>query len=178
MPTLSRPVVSIVAIVVVSAALALPASAGQLIEYRGETSAPSPNRVVAWVLKRDSGRRFLRFIAVRSTLTCEDASTQQFNVVIGIGRLGKGGSFAREINDRDFRWYLRVDGTIGFRSGSGTALFNKADLTQDGTDAQLCTTGEQTWTVDRTNAQPVKPSAVDIPGGKGYLKVRTLGGAH
>jgi hypothetical protein len=178
MRTLSRTVVSIAAAFVVSVALALPASAGQLIEYRGETSAPSPNRVVASVLKRDSGRRFLNFIGLRSTLTCEDASTQQINFIIGIGRLGEGGSFAREINDREAGMYLRVDGAIGFRGGSGTALVNRADLTQDGSDAQLCTTGELMWTVDRTSAQPVKPSLVDISGGKGYLKVRTSEGAH
>jgi hypothetical protein len=177
MRTVSRTAVSIAAAIVVSGALALPASAGQLIEYRGETSAPSPNRVFASVLKRDSGRRILNYIGMRSTLTCEDASTQQFNVIIGIGRLGEDG-FAREINDRDSGMYLRVDGTIGFRSGSGTALFNRAVLTQDGTDAQLCTTGELTWTVDRTSSEPVKPSDLDIPGGRGYLKVPTSGGGH
>jgi hypothetical protein len=180
MRTLSRTVVSIAAAFVVSVALVLPASAGQLIDYRGETSASKPNRVIAVVLKRDSGRRFLRFIGVRSTLTCEDATTQPYNVIIGIGRLGEDGSFSREIFGDEFDLpgvYLRVDGTIGFRNGSGTALFNRADLTEDGSDAQLCTTGELTWTVERTNAEPAK-RAVDIPGGKGYLKVRTPGGAH
>ena len=175
MRTLRRTAVSIAAAVVVSAALALPASAGQPIEYRGDTSAPAPNRVFASVLKRESGRRILNFIGLRSTLPCEDASTQQSNVVIGIGRLGEGGSFGGRSTIVTAH-VSRVDGTIGFRRGSGTALFNKAELTQDGTDAQLCTTGELTWTVVRTDSEPVKPSAVDIPGGKRYLRVRSSGG--
>jgi hypothetical protein len=177
MRTLSRTVVSTAAVVVVCLALALPASAATLIEYRGDTSASSWNRVVAYVLKKENGRRLLRFIAIRSTLTCEDASTQKKSYIIGIGPLGKDGSFEREITAVEFdddTLYLRVGGTIGFRSGSGTALFNRAALTQDGMDAQLCTTGELTWTLDRVGAEPVKPSAVPIRGVKTYLSVQTL----
>jgi hypothetical protein len=177
MRTLSRTVVSTTAAAVICLALALPASAATLIEYRGETSAPSWNRVVAYVLKKDNGRRLLRFIAIRGTLTCEDASTQKKHYIIGIGPLGKDGSFEREITAVEFdddTTYLRVDGTIGFRNGNGTALFNRAALTQDGMDAQLCTTGELTWTVDRVSAERVKPSAVPMPGGKTYLRVRAL----
>ena len=172
MNTLSRAVLSMAVAAIVSVALAVPASAARLIEYRGETSAPSYNRVVAYVLKKDNGRRLLRFIAVRSTLACEDATAERYHFIIGIGPLGEDGSFAREIHDRDFGYYLRVDGAIGFRSGSGTALFNKAALTQDGSEVQLCTTGELTWTVDRTDSWHAKP-ALDIPGGRTYLEVRS-----
>jgi hypothetical protein len=176
MRTLSRTVLSIAAAFVVSVALALPASAGQLIEYRGETSAPSNNRVLAYVLKKDNGRRFLQFIAIRSKLTCEDATTTKVSAVIGIGRLGEDGSFAREIDNSKGGRYARVDGDFDFRHGSGTWLFNLSRLTEDGSDAQLCTTGELTWTVERRNAEPVKPSAVAIPGGKGYLRVSASDG--
>jgi hypothetical protein len=170
MRALSRTVVSIAVALVVLVALALPASAGQLIEYRGETSAPSFNRVVAHVLKKDSGRRFLRFIAIRSTLTCEDTTTVRVTVFIGAGRLGEGGSFESEFSRREF--FAHVEGSIGFRHGSGTWLFNMARLTEDGSDAQLCTTGNLDWTVERTKAHP---AAADVPGGK-YLKVRTSAG--
>ena len=131
----------------------------------------------ASVLKKDSGRRFLRYIALRTTLTCEDANTTRLTVLIGMGRLGEDGSFAREINDPETGAYLRVDGTIGFRHGSGTWLFNQARLTEDGTDAQLCTSGELTWTVERTDAQRVKPTA-DIPGGNGFLRVNASHGDY
>ncbi|HET6715136.1 MAG TPA: hypothetical protein VFI59_15700 [Actinomycetota bacterium] len=177
MRTLSRTVASIAAAFVVSVALALPASAGQLIRYRGETSAPSYNRVKAHVVKRDSGRRVLEYIAINFTLTCEDATTQEVIAFIGIGRLAEDGSFAREINRSGRGLYVRVDGTIGFRDGNGTFLFNLARLTEDGSDAQLCTTGELTWTVERTNAEPAK-WAVDIPGGNGLLRVSVSDGDH
>ena len=177
MRTLSRTAVSFAAATVISLALALPASAALDIRYEGETSAPSYNRVFASVLKKDSGRRFLRYIALRTTLTCEDANTTRLTVLIGMGRLGEDGSFAREINDPETGAYLRVDGTIGFRHGSGTWLFNQARLTEDGTDAQLCTSGELTWTVERTDAQRVKPTA-DIPGGNGFLRVNASHGDY
>ena len=47
MRILTRMAVSIALAVVASVALAIPASAATLIKYQGETSAPSPNRVVA-----------------------------------------------------------------------------------------------------------------------------------
>ena len=47
-----------------------------------------------------------------------------------------------------------------------------ARLTEDGSDAQLCTTGNLDWTVERTKAHP---AAADVPGGM-YLKVRTSAG--
>ena len=65
MRTLSRTALALTVAMLISLVLALPASAAQLIEYRGETSEPSYNRVSAYVLKKDNGRRFLRFIAVR-----------------------------------------------------------------------------------------------------------------
>ena len=67
MRTLTRTVLALTVAMLNSLVLVLPASAAQLIEYRGETSAPSYNRVTAYVLKKDNGRRSLRFIAVRSS---------------------------------------------------------------------------------------------------------------
>ena len=177
--TLPRATLSIVVAILLSLALALPASARQLIEYQGETSAPSYNRVGAYVLKRDNGRRLLRFIAVRSILTCEDASTFKSSAGIGIGRLGEDGSFSRVIEgDSEFKadFYLRVDGTIGFRHGSGTYILSTAEVTADGTDTQLCTTGELTWTVERIPHTQAKASSMRVPGGGSYLKLRVVHG--
>lgn len=157
---------------------ALPASASQLIEYRGETSAPSYNRVTAFVLKKDNGRRLLRFIAVRSVLTCEDATMFRSSGTIGIGRLDEDGSFSRVFDggELDVALYLRVDGTIGFRHGSGTFLLSTARVTSDVTDSQLCTTGELTWTVERVPHTQARPSAMDVPMDRGYLKLRVTNG--
>ena len=158
--------------------LALPASAAQLIEYQGETSAPSFNRVTAFVLKKDNGRRLLRFIAFRSVLTCEDATTFKSRGTIGIGRLDEDGSFSRLIDgsELDIALYLRVDGTIGFRHGSGSFLLSTARVTSGGTDSQLCTTGELTWTVERVPQTQAKRPAPDIPRDGSYVKLRVTSG--
>ena len=176
----TRAAISMAVAILLSLSLALPASAEQLIEYRGETSALSYNRVSAYVLKKDNGRRFLRFIAVRSILTCEDATTFKSSVIIGIGRLGEDGSFSRVIDDiagfEDSATYVRVDGTIGFRHGSGTYLLSTAEVTAGGTDTQLCTTGELTWTVERIPQSRATGSAMDVPGGGNYVKLRIVDG--
>ena len=156
MRTWSRTVVALAA-VNISLALAVPASADQIIRYDGETSAPSFNRVLAYVIKKDNGRRFLTYIAVRSMPVCEDASTMKSREHLAAGRLGEDGAFEKEVFRRTV--HLRVDGAIGFRHGGGTWLINVARLTEDGTDAQLCTSGEVTWTVERSNARPLGPSA-------------------
>ena len=132
MRVLSRATVSMAVAILLSLILAIPASARQLIEYRGETSAPSYHRVSAYVEKKDNGRRVLRFIAIRSTLTCEDATMFKSPAAIGIGRLGEDGSFSRVIEgDSSFQsdFYIRVDGTIGFRHGSGTYLLSTSEVT-------------------------------------------------
>lgn len=180
MRALPRATLSIAVAILLSLIIALPALASQVIEYRGETSAPSYNRVIAYVLKKDSGRRFLQFIAVRSVLTCEDATSFKSSVIIGIGRLGEDGSFSRVIDDsdefEDAGTYVRVDGTIGFRHGSGTYLLSTAEVTADGTDTQLCTTGELTWTVERIPHTQAEPSSMGVPGGGSYLKLRVVHG--
>ena len=180
MRTLSRTALALTVALLISLVLALPASAAQLIEYRGETSAPSYNRVSAYVLKKDNGRRFLRFIAVRSVLTCEDATTFTSSLIIGIGRLSEDGSFSRVIDDigefEDSATYVRVDGTIGFRHGNGTYLLSTAEVTADGTDSQLCTTGELTWTLERVPQTRAKPSAMNLPRRGNYLKLSITNG--
>ena len=170
----SRAAVSMAVAILLSLTLALPASADWAIVYRGETSAPSFNKVSAYVIKHDDGRRVLRYLSIRSVLTCEDATTSKIAVTLRIGLLAGDGSFSKELNVGDGRYYVRMDGTMGFRQGSGTWVFNKPKLTQDGSDAQLCTTGEQTWTVERIPRTQAKLSAKDIPE-VGDLKVRVLG---
>ena len=175
----SRATVSMAVAILLSLTLAIPASARQLIEYQGQTSAPSYHRVSAYVEKKDNGRRVLRFIAIRSTLTCEDATTFKSPAAIGIGRLGEDGSFSRVIEgDTPFQsdFYIRVDGTIGFRHGSGTYLLSTSEVTADGTDSQLCTTGELTWTVERIPQSRATRSAMNVPGGGSYLKLRVADG--
>jgi hypothetical protein len=170
----TRTLTTVAVTTLLSISLAAPAFAGQLIGYEGNTSAPTYNRVKAVVLKKDSGRRFLRWIAIRSVVTCEDASSFKISAIMGIGRLGEDGSFARVIQEDEFGVpeYVRVDGSIGFREGSGTYLYSTAKVIDDGTDSQLCTTGELTWTVERTSTQPARPGAGVAHRGSGFVDVR------
>jgi len=50
--------------------------------------------------------------------------------------------------------FEHIDGTLGWRTGSGTFEFNIGGLTDDGQEAQLCASGDLTWTVER---QPTPP---------------------
>ena len=53
--------------------MALPALAGQRINYRGRTS--QDQRIRFEILKKDDGQRLLRDLLLYMTLTCDDAST-------------------------------------------------------------------------------------------------------
>lgn len=61
--------------------------------------------------------------------------------------------------------------------GSGTTKFNLASLTADGQDAQLCTTGDLTWTVDRViKTVGSAPRSTRLPDSLGFLKLRVRHG--
>ena len=154
MRTARTSVVIVLSVMFVMASL--PASADQSIRYKGTTSAASYNHVHVGVLKRENGRRQLRYIAFHLTLTCEDSSTDERIVILRYRRLAESGSFLAEVPKVVKETYLRVDGSIGWGGGTGTVLFNSSKLTEDGSDAQLCTTGELTWTVDRGGTRPYR----------------------
>ena len=154
----ARTAVEIVLSVLLLMMAILPAAADQFIRYKGTTSAASYNHVHVGVLKRESGRRELNYIAFHLTATCDDSSTDERIVVLRYRRLDESGDFSVEVqgDGRPKGTYLRVDGSIRWGGGTGTVLFNIAKLTEDGSDAQLCTTGELTWTVDRGRARPYR----------------------
>ena len=170
-----RAVVRSVAVVLVCFVLAAPASARQIIDYTGTTSAPRFHRVLALVIKKDNGNRVMRQWAALTTLTCEDTSTQRWGVVFGWGVLGENGDFDAEFNDAENGFYLHVAGAIRWGRGSGTLEFNRSTLTADGQDAQLCTSGDLTWTVAR-----VIPGGAarrrSVRDGFGFLKLRVRHG--
>jgi hypothetical protein len=178
MRTVTRTAASIVVALTLSVVLAIPASAAQIISYRGETSAPRWNRMAFQVLKKDNGRRFVHRIGLRFTLTCEDATTEDWVLGIfffgGAPRLGDGGEFS--IEDDFGSEYFAVDGVIGFRHASGTVVDTQARLTEDHLDSQVCTTGDLTWTAERTDARPARLSGADVPEGAGFEKVRVTDG--
>jgi hypothetical protein len=132
------------------------ASADQdlFIRYKGSTSSPSPNIVHVGILKRANGERQLRYITFQVTVTCEDGSTSQRQLVLRYRLLDEEGAFSAEVPKNPSGHLLRVEGSIGWGDGAGSLLYNRAELSADGTEAQLCTTGELSWEVDRTGARP------------------------
>jgi len=131
--------------------LALPASAGNEIHYRGETSQ---GRTLSLnVDKMNSGRRFA-FLRIRVHATCEDASTIFERWGINLGRLDEDGSFdVSRRGDGMFDYWYHIVGTIGFRSAEGTFEIRYGSLTDEpDPQAQLCTSGELTWTAERVRA--------------------------
>jgi hypothetical protein len=141
-------------------ALASAAHARQRIRYEGETSAG--RRITIGVVKRDSGRRFLRTIKIGVEVACEDGTTESF-------RLSTRFEDVRVDGDRPFEYentstpftfrqsFEHVDGTLGWRTGSGAFEYNLAGLTDDGQDAQLCASGDLTWTVQRQPTPTRRP---------------------
>ncbi len=139
-------------------ALGSVAHANQRIWFEGETSAG--RRITIGVVKRDSGRWFLNTVKIGVETTCEDGTTESF-------RLSKRFAEYEDVRvdgDRPFEYedtslpltfrqhFEHVDGTLGWRTGSGTFEYNLGGLTDDGQDAQLCGSGDLTWTVERQPA--------------------------
>lgn len=175
--TTRRTILSVLA-GVLTAILALPASAGQIIEYAGETSQADP--VDLEVLKRESGRRFLREIVIFFTVTCEDGSTGS---LAGIGfnryrrglRLSESGEFKIDKTHEplnDFVVVYHLMGTVGFGSADGTFELRYATLTED-EQPQLCTTGVVDWSADRRGSRPARISSTSLPAGVTFLRDRS-----
>lgn len=152
-----RVVVLLISIGVVLA-LVLPASAGQLITYRGHTSQERPVEIK--ILKRDSGRRFLRSFIVRASTQCDDDSV--FRVEIGIQprpspRLGEGGEFELGEPFERARLYatsLHAVGVVKFGSATGTVELVVIGSTA-GEPARTCESGLLDWSAERHHSRPV-----------------------
>ena len=119
---------------------------------------------------------------VHYTLTCEDGTVipvETFGIYWPLGiRLSEAGEFAYDDVDTGSpsAAYYAVGGVIGFRKASGTVEFVVPGLTDDDpADAQVCTTGELTWTAERTGSRPGGLTASNVPEGTGTA-VRVIDG--
>ena len=157
MRTFPRRAVIIAMTVGLVLALAVPASADQMISYRGRSS--QDDRVGLRVAKRDDGRRLFRAFQATFTATCDDASTHEFGLGVGGRRLiDDEGSF--EIHrppdpGQPFAYSYDIAGTVRFRSAEGTFELTYPSLTDTG-EAQLCSTGVVDWAADRLRSEPIR----------------------
>lgn len=160
MPKTARRVCVVVLGAVLTVALALPAWAGRIISYRGETS--QGKRVSLEILKRDSGRRFLREFIIYFTETCEDGSGTSLS---GVGfneyrrglRLDANGEFRIDHEPQDpfsIHAYHAV-GMVEFGSADGTFELRLANL-NEAEEPQLCTTGLVDWSAERQASRPTR----------------------
>ena len=132
-------------LVLVSAA---PADAAPRLRlYRGETS--QGKRIKFVVAKTDAGRSVVE-LDIGVTLTCEDETTLDSGFGWGFG----SPRFAPPIAEGSFSYddvsvyfAAHFSGRLGALSGAGTASIAEPALTAD-EQAQLCTTGDLTWTVE------------------------------
>jgi hypothetical protein len=169
MRTFARRVVVVALTAGLALVLALPASADQIITYRGETSQAEP--VILKVLKRD-GERFLTRYSILFTMTCEDGSTGRYaglGSIGGLDRLGEGGEFEFAYRERPSGPSYRFAGTVRFGSAEGTLKFSYASLTDDD-QAQLCTTGDVDWLADRRRSDPARITRTSPAEGVTFLE--------
>jgi hypothetical protein len=129
--------------------------------------------VRAWVAKHDDGSRRLLAIDLKMKTTCEDATTERWHLGWSGAPMDEDGAFV--IDYQDEQYFFHVDGTIRWLRASGTAKFSYAGLTADGQDAQLCTTGDLTWTMERV-VPASAPSSLGATDGVGIIRVRTRNG--
>jgi hypothetical protein len=149
--------------------LALPALAGQRINYRGRTS--QDQRIRFEILKKDDGRRFLGELVIYMTLTCEDASTEDFGIGFGARvPLGDDGSFEmHQVYSGLFGYAYDIHGIVRWGSAEGTLEISAPGLTEDGGAAMFCTTGLVDWTAERVRSRPAGPLAA--PDGVTMVKI-------
>ena len=134
----------LVALVILASAA--PADAAPRLRlYRGETSQGERIRFV--VAKTDAGR-FVSELDSGVSLTCEDQTTEDFGFGIGFGRRSApitDGAFSFDEAFGNIAFH--ITGELGILHGEGTLSVVEADLTET-EQAQLCTSGDLTWTVE------------------------------
>ena len=134
-------------VIVAVVALASPASAARLRAYRGETSAGTR---IAFVLRvADDGSLSMKRMFIKVEMLCEDASTIEYRSHWSFGGGGDRLDGRRWTFDADFGYEaLHLTGKFRAQAADGTYENLQASLT-DADEAQLCTTGELTWSADR-----------------------------
>jgi hypothetical protein len=159
-------------IVIVSLVGTTNALAGsRLRTYRGRTSQGL--RIQLGFAKDRHGNLALREIEMGDTLTCDDASTiaEAFGIFGFFGPTVSGHKLS--LDEVDETMGLHIAGTLHHDSASGTLRINEAALTQS-EQAQLCTTGDLTWSAHRAAARVRVFAGYPM---RGRIHVHRFGGA-
>jgi len=144
--------------------------------YRGRTSAGT--RIGFLIRIADDGRMSMKGLTFRAELLCEDASTIGYWSEWGFGGVGHRLDGHRLAFDEVFFGEaLHVTGVFRGQVADGTFENTWATLTET-ESAQLCTTGDLTWTADRVRRQRVtelgpSPGARTIDRTRGDIRTTT-----
>ena len=139
--------------------MAGPAQAVTTKRYRGQLSDGSS---IQAVLRRGAtGTLRLQSLSFEAHLTCEDATTLDWGFGIHFGRGPAVVDHAAELDLVDPDVALHVHGTFGPHRASGDFRFSVPSLTED-EQAQLCTTGDLTWTMQRIERATLGIAAEDL----------------
>jgi hypothetical protein len=152
-------------------AVASPASAAARFRvYRGKTSAGT--RIAFLIRVADDGRMSMKGLRYKADLLCEDATTMEFFSLWEWGGIGERLDGRRLAFDSVYPWEaLHVAGVFRAQTAEGTFRDSMPTLTED-EQAQLCTTGDLTWTAERVR---VGLARFRPPRGVGVVH-RTAGG--
>jgi hypothetical protein len=153
-----RAISSIAIVTLVLVAVILPgtaASAGdkpRIRHYKGQTS--EGERFAVTVAVSDGVVR-LTELDVGATLRCEDGTENGIGIGIGWSRGSQPVLTDQRLDvtvTEFITFALVLNGRLGSHRGSGTLTLLFPGLTAD-EQAQLCTTGELTWTLERTDRE-------------------------
>lgn len=143
--------IAIVALVVVAGLMPATANAVPRVRYyEGPTS--DGGRLRLSVVVRD-GVPYLNLLLIDGSYSCEDG-TQGEIIDDGVGWSPRGPAIADATLELSENWgsvAFMVSGHLGSLRGSGTLTFLIPGLTENEQAAQVCTLGEVTWSVERTD---------------------------
>lgn len=126
---------------------ATPATAARIRAYAGETSAGT--KIGFRIRVGQEGHMSMKGLRFDAALLCEDATTLEYSSWWSFGGVGHRLDGRRLAFDERFLYEaLHVTGVFRGQTADGAFEVTWATLT-DTEEAQLCTTGNLTWTADR-----------------------------
>jgi hypothetical protein len=132
--------------------------------YEGPTS--EGGRLRMSVVVKDGVAR-LSLLLIQAPYRCEDGTDGTIDD--GVGWFPKGPLISDAHVELSENWHsvaFTVTGRLGSHRGSGTMTFLMPGFTADGLGAQVCSTGELTWSVERTTGGDLAfRSPVTVEGG-------------
>jgi hypothetical protein len=136
------------------------AGAGKRRVYEGTLSNGYPMEIK--LVLREDRPPALREVEFGADITCDDGTLQTWFIGFGWGGgLPAMPAHALDLDLVDSSQAIHLHGKVQAVHGAGTMQFTIATLTMD-EQAQLCTTGELTWTVDRTVPPVESPPPVPL----------------